>query len=294
MLAEKSPSRRSSRYCFLASLLAGSLNEAVADWAYISRNLAVSEEYITLSSSLIAGGFCPSPETWAAPGWGLFFCGFFLTFFWTNTFCFDFANLSRSRKTRYNSTNSRKEWADFQRQLKQADPLNQEQEAAEAAEAVEKTADTVVSLMASPRNLSFQIGANKGQMVSVDLPDVATNQLALGVENDSGFKSLADLDVTTGEGAQDAMSVIDKAIEEIAVARGDLGAFQKNTLESNLTSLRIHSENLVAAESAIRDADMAVELAAFTRNQIMTQSATAQLAQANAMPKNVMALLAGQ
>ena len=167
-------------------------------------------------------------------------------------------------------------------------------DSAEAAEAVEKTADTVVSLMASPKSLSFQIGANKGQMVSVDLPDVATNQLALGVENDSGFKSLADLDVTTGEGAQDAMSVIDKAIEEIAVARGDLGAFQKNTLESNLTSLRIHSENLVAAESAIRDADMAVELAAFTRNQIMTQSATAQLAQANAMPKNVMALLAGQ
>ena len=164
----------------------------------------------------------------------------------------------------------------------------------EAAEAVEKTADTVISLMASPKSLSFQIGANKGQMVSVDLPDVATNQLALGVENDSGFKSLADLDVTTGEGAQDAMSVIDKAIEEIAVARGDLGAFQKNTLESNLTSLRIHSENLVAAESAIRDADMAIELAAFTRNQIMTQSATAQLAQANAMPKNVMALLAGQ
>ena len=167
-------------------------------------------------------------------------------------------------------------------------------DSAEAAEAVEKTADTVVSLMASPKNLSFQIGANTGQMVSVDLPDVATNQLALGVENESGFKSLADLDVTTGEGAQDAMSVIDNAIEEIAVARGDLGAFQKNTLESNLTSLRIHSENLVAAESAIRDADMAVELAAFTRNQIMTQSATAQLAQANAMPKSVMALLASQ
>ena len=164
----------------------------------------------------------------------------------------------------------------------------------EAAEAVEKTADTVISLMASPKSLSFQIGANKGQMVSVDLPNVATNQLALGVENNSGFSSLADLDVTTGEGAQDAMSVIDKAIEEIAVARGDLGAFQKNTLESNLTSLRIHTENLVAAESTIRDADMAVELAAFTRNQIMTQSATAQLAQANAVPKNVMALLAIQ
>ena len=142
--------------------------------------------------------------------------------------------------------------------------------------------------------VSFQIGANQGQIASVSLPNVATNQLATGVSNDSGFSSLADLDVTTGKGAEDAMGVIDKAIEEIAVARGDLGAFQKNTLESNLTSLRISSENMTAAESSIRDADMAVELAAFTRNQIMTQSATAQLAQANAMPKNVMALLASQ
>ena len=142
--------------------------------------------------------------------------------------------------------------------------------------------------------VSFQIGANKGQIASVSLPNVATNQLATGVSNDSGFSSLADLDVTTGKGAEDAMGVIDKAIEEIAVARGDLGAFQKNTLESNLTSLRISSENMTAAESSIRDADMAVELAAFTRNQIMTQSATAQLAQANSMPQNVMALLASQ
>ena len=58
--------------------------------------------------------------------------------------------------------------------------------------------------------------------------------------------------------------------------------------------LRVNAANSTAAESSIRDADMAVELAAFTRNQIMTQSATAQLAQANAMPKNVMALLASQ
>jgi len=142
--------------------------------------------------------------------------------------------------------------------------------------------------------VSFQIGANQGQIASVSLPNVSTNQLAIGVSNDSGFSSLADLDVTTGQGAEDAMGVVDKAIEEVAVARGDLGAFQKNTLESNLTSLRIASENMTAAESTIRDADMAVELAAFTRNQIMTQSATAQLAQANAMPKNVMALLASQ
>ena len=167
-----------------------------------------------------------------------------------------------------------------------------EEEAASAAAAVADAAGVEPGSLT--KSLAFQIGAEKGQMVSASLPNVATNRLALGVENTSGFNSLADLDVTTGQGAQDAMGVIDKAIEEIAVARGDLGAFQKNTLESNLTSLRIHTENLVAAESTVRDADMAVELAAFTRNQIMTQSATAQLAQANAMPKNVMALLASQ
>ena len=170
-----------------------------------------------------------------------------------------------------------------------------EEEAAEAASAAAAVADAAgVEPGSLTKSLAFQIGAEKGQMVSASLPNVATNRLALGVENTSGFNSLADLDVTTGQGAQDAMGVIDKAIEEIAVARGDLGAFQKNTLKSNLTSLRIQTENLVAAESTVRDADMAVELAAFTRNQIMTQSATAQLAQANAMPKNVMALLASQ
>ena len=159
-------------------------------------------------------------------------------------------------------------------------------EAEAAAEAASTDKDS--------KSLAFQIGANRGQMVSIDLPNVATTELAKGVSNQSGFASLADVDVTTGQGAQDAMEVIDTAIEEIAVARGEMGAFQKNTLESNLTSLRIHTENLTAAESSIRDADIAVELAAFTRNQIMTQSATAQLAQANALPKNVMSLLASQ
>ena len=159
--------------------------------------------------------------------------------------------------------------------------------AVEAEAAAEATAK-------NSKIFAFQIGAEEGQMVSIDLPNVGTTELAKGVSNQSGFASLADVDVTTGQGAQDAMAVIDTAIEEIAVARGEMGAFQKNTLESNLTSLRIHTENLTAAESSIRDADIAVELAAFTRNQIMTQSATAQLAQANALPKNVMALLASQ
>ena len=166
--------------------------------------------------------------------------------------------------------------------------------AVEVPEAAAEAAAEAASTGKDSKSLAFQIGANRGQMVSIDLPSVATTELAKGVSNQSGFASLADVDVTTGQGAQDAMEVIDTAIEEIAVARGEMGAFQKNTLESNLTSLRIHTENLTAAESSIRDADIAVELAAFTRNQIMTQSATAQLAQANALPKNVMSLLASQ
>lgn len=166
--------------------------------------------------------------------------------------------------------------------------------AVEVPEAAAEAAAEAASTGKDSKSLAFQIGANRGQMVSIDLPSVATTELAKGVSNQSGFSSLADVDVTTGQGAQDAMAVIDTAIEEIAVARGEMGAFQKNTLESNLTSLRIHTENLTAAESSIRDADIAVELAAFTRNQIMTQSATAQLAQANALPKNVMQLLASQ
>ena len=123
------------------------------------------------------------------------------------------------------------------------------------------------------------------------LPNVLTKELAKGVQNNGGFASLADIDVSA---PGSAMAVIDKAIGEITTYRGNLGAFQKNTLESNLTSLRVATENLTAAESNIRDADVAVELAAFTRNQIMTQSATAQLAQANAMPQNVARLLSAQ
>jgi flagellin len=85
--------------------------------------------------------------------------------------------------------------------------------------------------------------------------------------------------------------VIDKAIEQVSVARGEMGAFQKNNLESNLGYLRIAHENVMSSESTIRDADIAAEMAAFTRNQIMVESSTAMLAQANQNPRSVMNLL---
>jgi flagellin len=70
-----------------------------------------------------------------------------------------------------------------------------------------------------------------------------------------------------------------------------MGAFQRNTLESNLNFLRIAHENVINSESVIRDADMAEEMTRFTRNQIMMESSTAMLAQANQMPMNILKLL---
>jgi len=147
--------------------------------------------------------------------------------------------------------------------------------------------------------LRFHVGPNAEHMASTSIRDMSTNQLGRIIvpegelPNKSNFMSLADIDVRNEQGAQDALAIIDQALTEVATVRGELGAFQKHTLESNLTSLQVAAENMTAAESTIRDTDMAQELATFTRNQIMTQSATAQLAQANAMPQHVLRLLNG-
>lgn len=145
--------------------------------------------------------------------------------------------------------------------------------------------------------LRFHVGPNAEHMASTSIRDMSTNQLGRAqvpegeLPNKSNFMSLADIDVRNEQGAQDALAIIDQSLTEVATVRGELGAFQKHTLESNLTSLQVAAENMTAAESTLRDSDMAQELATFTRNQIMSQSATAQLAQANAMPQNVLRLL---
>ena len=147
--------------------------------------------------------------------------------------------------------------------------------------------------------LRFHVGPNADHMASTSIRDMSTNQLGRAqvpegeLPNKSNFMSLADIDVRDEQGAQDALAIIGQSLTEVATVRGELGAFQKHTLESNLTSLQVAAENMTAAESTIRDTDMAQELATFTRNQIMTQSATAQLAQANAMPQHVLRLLNG-
>ena len=162
-----------------------------------------------------------------------------------------------------------------------------------------KTTTNEDGSISTREGLRFHVGPNADHMASTSIRDMSTSSLGRAkvaegqLPNKSNFMSLADIDVRNEQGAQDALAIIDQSLTEVATVRGELGAFQKHTLESNLTSLQVAAENMTAAESTIRDTDMAQELATFTRNQIMTQSATAQLAQANAMPQHVLRLLNG-
>ena len=152
--------------------------------------------------------------------------------------------------------------------------------------------DTEVGRVGVQSNaFTFQIGGNHNQIVKVQIPNMQSARLSIDVNNESGYGSLRDLDVRDAQGAQDALLLIDEAIDQVTSTRSELGAMQKNTLETNLASLSVAKENLINAESVIRDTDMAAEMSDFTRHQIMTQSATAMLAQANQTPSNVLTLL---
>ena len=103
-------------------------------------------------------------------------------------------------------------------------------------------------------------------------------------------QSLNSIDVSTLKGANDAINAVDIAINTLNTVRGDLGALQ-NRFTSTVSNLSSSSDNLNAARSRIRDADFAVETAKLSRGQILQQAGVAMLAQANALPNNVLALL---
>jgi flagellin len=97
--------------------------------------------------------------------------------------------------------------------------------------------------------------------------------------------------VDTGANAIAALTIVDTMIDEIATQRGVIGAFQKNTLQSNLNSLSVTLENITATESFVRDTNMAEETSNFTKNQILVQAGVSVLAQANVMSQSVLQLL---
>ena len=126
---------------------------------------------------------------------------------------------------------------------------------------------------------NLQIGSNTGQFTSIDIGDMRAS--ALGV---------AHLVVNTQISANQSISAIDGAIQTVSAQRSNLGAFQ-NRLDHTINNLGTSAENLTAAESRIRDVDMAQEMMEFTKNNILSQAAQAMLAQANQLPQGVLQLL---
>ena len=101
---------------------------------------------------------------------------------------------------------------------------------------------------------------------------------------------LSGVNISTSANAQSALSNIDSAISAVATARAEYGSIQ-NRFEAAISNLQVTSENFVAAESRIRDADIAYETSQFTKNQVLVQSGVAVLAQANSLPQQALALL---
>ncbi|MGG7054446.1 flagellin [Nitrosomonas sp. ANs5] len=131
---------------------------------------------------------------------------------------------------------------------------------------------------------TIELTSTQGQInVANANPDVFTTTV-------SAFQSVSLLDLSNSAGAQSALSVLDAALSQINSSRGDLGALQ-NRFSSIIASLQTTAENLSASRSRILDADFAAETANMTRGQIMQQAGVAILAQANALPNNVLSLL---
>jgi flagellin len=138
--------------------------------------------------------------------------------------------------------------------------------------------------------VQFQIGANSGQAVQFSMPTVFANRLGTGAVPG---QSIATIDVTSQQGANNAMQIIDDAITQLSRSRGEIGSFQSDFLESTVRSLNVAQENLTSSESSIRDADMASEITQFTKEQILQQSGMSVLAQANQLPQQILSLLKG-
>ncbi|CAM4131397.1 flagellin N-terminal helical domain-containing protein [Lederbergia lenta] len=131
--------------------------------------------------------------------------------------------------------------------------------------------------------IQFQVGANKDEVLIVEIEkmDAVSLNIATATQNTS---------VSTAEDAGKAISIFEAAIQKVSEQRSKLGAYQ-NRLEHTVTNLQTANENLTAAESRIRDLDMALEMTTFTRNNILNQAGQAMLAQANQLPQGILQLL---
>lgn len=133
---------------------------------------------------------------------------------------------------------------------------------------------------ASSKEFTFQIGANAGEKISVEIKNMSTKNLGI-----------SDIDVTSKtQNTDDIIGKLDKAISDVSSQRADLGATQ-NRLDHTVSNLATTKENLSEANSRIVDVDMAEEMMSFTKSNILAQASTSMLAQANQMPQSVLSLL---
>ena len=144
---------------------------------------------------------------------------------------------------------------------------------------------SLASTASSGSQILIQVGLDSGVDSRINL----NTQVNLTAVNASSLL-IAELSLTTAAGALTALDVINNAISSITQSRGKVGAVQ-NRLVRTISNLSISVENLQAAESSIRDADIAEEVAVLTRNQILVQAATAMVGQANLIPQSVLQLL---
>ncbi len=144
-------------------------------------------------------------------------------------------------------------------------------------ETVELTLNNVVK--EKTNGVELQVGANKDQMISISIGNMRSRELGLGGVN-----------VATTDDAKDAIGRLDEAVSRISAQRADLGASQ-NRLEHTIASTDNTAENLQAAESRIRDVDMAKEMMNLTKLNVLQQASQAMLAQANQAPQQVLSLL---
>jgi len=130
-----------------------------------------------------------------------------------------------------------------------------------------------ISLLSSAGAVTFQVGTNDGDSITV-------SKISLG-STVGAFTDLSD---------SAALSAIDTAISSVSSARATFGAVQ-NRLEHSMASTQVYQENLTAAESRVRDVDMAAEMVTLTKNQILQQAGTSMLAQANQAPQSILSLI---
>ncbi|MEI6385311.1 MAG: flagellin [Spirochaetota bacterium] len=139
---------------------------------------------------------------------------------------------------------------------------------------------------ATNRVMSFQVGANMDQTKQVFIGTITAR--SLGLVGTQGNQDV--ISISSPEGANQAIGKLDTALKVVSKQRADLGAYQ-NRFESAAKGIAVASENLQAAESRIRDTDMATQMVDYTKNRILSQAGGAMLAQANASTNSVMQLL---